>query len=106
MNMESWAVKKPDGEEVGQIRKLIIDGKTRQIAYAGVLLSQSERVAILPWSLFEVTNEAIVVHATDAELQAAQPLREPASADPVPAVEVAATVLGKFRAHPRRRARL
>jgi hypothetical protein len=104
--MESWAVKKPDGEEVGQIKKLIIDGKTRQIAYAGVLLLQSKRVAILPWSLFEVANDAITVHATDAELQAARPLRQPVSADPVPAVEIAATVLGKIRAHPRRRARL
>ena len=59
MNMETWVVKKAGGEELGYIRKLIIDSKTRQLSYADVALTQTSQLVRLPWTELEVRHEGI-----------------------------------------------
>lgn len=97
MSIESWAVKKPSGEELGLIKKLTIDPKTRQIAYADVQLGDTGQVVLLPWELFQVTPDTILLHAAEEHLMAAPILTKAAASTAPVTLEVATTVPGRIR---------
>lgn len=71
MKTETWTVKKTGGEELGYIRKLIIDSNTRELSYADVALAQSNRIVRLPWTEFDVRHEGIFLKSADASLMKA-----------------------------------
>ena len=50
MNTQTWTVKKPGGEDLGCIRKLIIDSHTRQLTFADIALTQTNQLVRLPWT--------------------------------------------------------
>ena len=68
MNMDTWIVKKAGGEELGSIRKLIIDSTTRQLSYADVALTQTNQLVRLPWTELDVRHEGIFLKPTHSPL--------------------------------------
>lgn len=94
MNMETWIVKKAGGEELGCIRKLIIDSNTRQLSYAEVALTQTSQLVRLPWTELEVRREGIFLKSTHLPLEnAMNGPSHPASLD---VLEVPIQVPGKI----------
>jgi hypothetical protein len=97
MNHEAWTVKNRSGKKLGYVKKLIIDSKTRQIAYADLILSDTHQAVRIPWSLLAVKNHGIILKATREELMA---VLSPAHLDELPGpviLEVTLTTPGKIR---------
>ncbi len=103
MSIEKWTVRGPGGFEVGQIKKLVIDSETHQITYADVLLFQGGKTEIFPWSQFEVTADAIVLHAPTMQSGVSETPPDRGALDAPPLVTVHTPVLGKVKPYPRRR---
>jgi hypothetical protein len=61
MALENWTVKNRSGEQLGIIRKLIIDPRTRQIAYADVALLPTGSLVRVPWSDLKVERDTIIL---------------------------------------------
>lgn len=68
MNMGTWIVKTAGGEELGSIRKLMIDSNTRQLSYADVALTQTNQLVRLPWNELDVRHEGIFLKSTHLPL--------------------------------------
>jgi hypothetical protein len=68
MNMGTWIVKNAGGEELGSIRKLMIDSNTRQLSYADVALTQTNQLVRLPWTELDVRHEGIFLKSTHLPL--------------------------------------
>lgn len=103
MSIEKWTVRGPGGGEVGQIKKLVIDSETHQITYADVLLFHGGRTEIFPWSQFEITSDAIVLHAPAVQTTPTDLQPDHGSPESPPLVEMHRPILGKVRPYPRRR---
>lgn len=97
MNTESWTVRTPSGAELGSITKLTIDSKTSQITYVELLVNRMGHVVLLPWSLFEITSEMIVLQATEEQLAAAPILRRAAASSAPVTLGVSKTMPGRLR---------
>lgn len=80
-------VRRPDGEKVGTIERLMIDKASGRVAYAvmsfGGFLGLGEEYYTLPWGAlrFEPELDAYVVDVTEEQLRAAPP-RTPEGTDP------------------------
>ena len=80
-------VRRPDGERVGTIERLMLDKKSGRVAYAvmsfGGFLGLGEGYHTLPWSVlhFEPELDAYVVDITEAQLRDAPP-RSPEGTEP------------------------
>ena len=97
MNHDTWTVKNLSGKKLGYVKKLIIDSKTRQIAYADLILSATNQAVRIPWSLLAVKNHGILLKATREELTAVlSPAHPETLPDPV-TLEVTLTAPGKIR---------
>jgi hypothetical protein len=70
MSHAAWTVKSMNGKKLGFIKKLIIDSRTRQIAYADLALESSDIIRI-PWNILAVKNHGILLKVTKKELAAA-----------------------------------
>lgn len=82
MYTEDWVVKKPNGEEWGNIRNLIIDTNSRQLSYADVAVIQSNQLVRLAWTDIEVTHEGIFLKQAHLPLANTMPCgSNPASLD-------------------------
>jgi hypothetical protein len=99
MNMDAWIVKKAGGEELGSIRKLIIDSNTRQLSYADVALTQTNQLVRLPWTELDVRHEGIFLKPTHLPLENA--VNCPSHAASLDVLEVPIRVPGKI-GHSRR----
>ncbi len=64
MNLDNWTVKRAGGEELGCIRKLMIDTNTRQLSYADVALTHTNRLVRLPWTELDVRHDGIFLKST------------------------------------------
>ncbi|MGH7233052.1 MAG: PRC-barrel domain-containing protein [Nitrospiraceae bacterium] len=93
---ETWTVKNRSGKKLGSIKKLIIDSKTRQIAYADLTLSDTNQVVRIPWGLLAVKNHGILLKATKEEITAALSLAHDEGSEPV-TLEVTMTATGRIR---------
>ena len=95
MHTQTWTVKKPGGEDLGSIRKLIIDSHTRQLTFADVALNQTNQVVRLPWKELEVRHDGIFLKLDDVSLATAvdSPFAEMPSLD---TLEVPIQVPGKI----------
>jgi len=96
MSDECWAVKDARGEDLGTIKKFIIDSKTRQISYAEIVLTHTKQLVRVPWCVFEVTDGLIRLKTTEPFPAAPSHSDNAASPDGV-IVEVARAVPGKIR---------
>ncbi|GEP04527.1 PRC-barrel domain-containing protein [Methylobacterium oxalidis] len=80
-------VRRPDGERVGRIERLMLDKASGRVAYAvmsfGGFLGLGESYHTLPWAVlrFVPDFDAYVVDVTEAQLRAAPP-RTPEGTDP------------------------
>jgi hypothetical protein len=72
MAVESWRVRNSHGEEIGSIKKFIIDANTRQISYVDVLLSRTEQLVRVPWNILAVENETIWLNETAAAVSSSR----------------------------------
>lgn len=99
MNSDTWVVKKAGGEELGSIRKLIIDSNTRQLSYADVALTQTNRLVRLPWSELDVRHEGIFLKPTHRPLRSAA--NSPSHGASLDVLEVPIRIAGKI-GHSRR----
>jgi hypothetical protein len=99
MNMDTWIVKKAGGEELGSIRKLIIDSNTRQLSYADVALTQTNQLVRLPWTELDVRHEGIFLKSTHLPLVNA--VNCPSHAASLDVLEVPIKIAGKI-GHSRR----
>ena len=99
MNMDAWMVKKAGGEELGCIRKLIIDSNTRQLSYADVALTHTNQLVRLPWTELDVRHEGIFLKPTHLPLVNA--VNCPSHAASLDVLEVPIRVAGKI-GHSRR----
>jgi len=103
MNTQTWTVKKPGGEDLGCIRKLIIDSHTRQLTFADIALTQTNQLVRLPWTELEARQDGIFLKLNEASLgtAVASPATETTSLD---TLEVPIQVPGKIgqsrRVHP------
>jgi len=70
MKNQPWIVKKRSGEPWGQIRKVIIDAETRQVASLDVVLDNTGRLVRVPWINLEMNNEDIMLRSLEAEVNA------------------------------------
>jgi hypothetical protein len=64
MGVESWRVRNSRGEDLGSIKKFIIDSNTRQISYIDVVLMRTNQLVRVPWNICEVINDAIWLKAS------------------------------------------
>ena len=97
MSHEAWTVKNLSGKKLGYVKKLIIDSKTKQIAYADLVLSDTNQTVRIPWSLLAVKNHGILLKATREELTAVlSSVHREDLPDPV-TLEVTLTTPGKIR---------
>ena len=71
MNQDNWTVKRVGGEELGCIRKLMIDAHTRQLSYADVVLTDTNRLVRFPWAEFDVRHDGIFLKSTRMPLATA-----------------------------------
>lgn len=99
MNMDTWIVKNAGGEELGSIRKLIIDSNTRQLSYADVALTQTNQLVRLPWTELDVRHEGIFLKPTHLPLVNA--VNCPSHAASLDVLEVPIRIAGKI-GHSRR----
>ena len=70
MALENWAVRNRSGEQLGIIRKLIIDPYTRQIAYADMALLPTETVVRVPWGDLKLEGDALILEGSVDEIAA------------------------------------
>jgi hypothetical protein len=68
MNTEHWIVKKPNGEEWGLIKRLIIDSATRRISYVDVIVANTGRLVRIPWESFEMHPEWITLSTSEEKV--------------------------------------
>lgn len=73
MKGQTWTVKKSGGEDVGCIRKLIIDSHTRQLTFADIALAQTNQLVRIPWEHLDVRQDGIFLKLSDQSLTASQP---------------------------------
>ena len=99
MDMDTWVVRKAGGEELGSIRKLIIDSKTRQLSYADVTLTRTNQLVRLPWTELDIRHEGIFLKPTHRPLVNA--LNCPSHATSLEVLEVPRKMAGKI-GHSRR----
>lgn len=73
MSAQTWKVKKVGGQDVGYIRKLIIDSHTRQLRYADVALTQTNQLVRVPWEELDVRHDGIFLKLDDLPLTPPMP---------------------------------
>lgn len=100
MSDECWAVKDARGEDLGTIKKFILDSRTRQISYADIVLAHTNQLVRVPWNVFEVADGLIRLRTTKPFPAAPSHCEYAASPDGA-VVEVARAVPGKIRCHRR-----
>ena len=75
--VQGTSVRRPDGEKIGRIERVMIDKISGKVAYAvmsfGGLLGVGERYYTLPWQKldYDETKQAYVLDITKAQLQGA-----------------------------------
>lgn len=94
MSVDTWVVKKAGGEELGSIRKLIIDSNTRQLSYAEVALTQTNQLVRLAWTELDVRYEGIFLKPTHLPLVNA--VNCPSQAASLDVLEVPLGIAGKI----------
>lgn len=78
--VEGTSVRRPDGEKIGRIERVMIDKISGRVAYAvmsfGGLLGVGERYYTVPWAKldYDETKHAYVMDITKGQLQGAPPL--------------------------------
>ena len=68
MSQEAWTVKSLSGQTLGTIRKLIIDSRTGQIAFADLLRAETNETIRIPWAILPVEDHGIFLKAPQEEL--------------------------------------
>jgi hypothetical protein len=63
------AVKNLQGQELGQIESVYIDGKTQQPMYAELVLKDSKQIVPIPLSRFKQTQAGLTLDATQQQLE-------------------------------------
>ncbi|MBD8905452.1 PRC-barrel domain-containing protein [Methylorubrum zatmanii] len=80
-------VRRPDGDKVGRIERLMLDKRSGRVAYAvmsfGGFLGMGEEYYTLPWAVlrYDTDLDAYVVDITEEQLRDA-PARSPEGGDP------------------------
>src|SRR5687768_18470943 len=100
MNMGTWIVKNAGGEELGSIRKLMIDSNTRQLSYADMALTQTNQLVRLPWTELDVRHEGIFLKST--HLPPMNALNCPSRDASLDVLDVPIRITGKIARHSRR----
>jgi hypothetical protein len=65
---QAWTVKNVRGKKLGWIKKLIIDSTARQIAYADLVVGDGPHIIRIPWRVFAINKDGILLKATQEEL--------------------------------------
>ncbi len=86
--VQGTTVRRPDGEKIGRIERVMIDKISGRVAYVvmsfGGLLGVGERYYTLPWAVldYDENRQAYVLEITKAQLQDAPDLNSEGESPP------------------------